>query len=382
MSRCRRGQLGGRRRRLWRLLWKEPRAGGAGDALIRTSGPSQEESGGERQLPTTPEVGSGMDGESRIRLLGKLARARRRLATVKARTTVEFIENAVEQGEKVLLFLCFTAPIERIQRKFKDACVSLTGETPQNKRQGIVDRFQEDDSVRVMAANIIAGGIGLNLTVARQVVFNDLDWVPANHWQAEDRAYRIGQTGTVQVTYMVADETLDTFVRRVLESKAALMEAIVEGDALPAFATSDIFSDLVVLMESLRSSGSRLKDEVTEENVGDWLREAQRGFQVVHPTIQADRVDRADRTRARVEALPGEALEALIRVLSGPEAKRYRVASRSKSGNGKYYQIEQSGPDLICSCKGFEYRGVCKHTKDLKEALVKESELPEGMEEL
>ena len=46
------------------------------------------------------------------------------------------------------------------------------------------------DKVRVFVANLIAGGVGLNLTAARQVVFNDLDWVPANHWQAEDRAYR------------------------------------------------------------------------------------------------------------------------------------------------------------------------------------------------
>ena len=56
----------------------------------------------------------------------------------------------------------------------------------------IVDRFQQDESVRVLVANLIAGGVGLNLTRARQVVFNDLDWVPANHLQAEDRCHRIG----------------------------------------------------------------------------------------------------------------------------------------------------------------------------------------------
>ena len=65
-----------------------------------------------------------------------------------------------------------------------------------------MDRFQQDETVRVFLANIIAGGVGLNLTAASQVVFNDLDWVPANHWQAEDRAYRIGQTRTVNVTYL------------------------------------------------------------------------------------------------------------------------------------------------------------------------------------
>jgi hypothetical protein len=47
--------------------------------------------------------------------------------------------------------------------------------------------------VRVFLAYIVAGGVGLNLTAATQVVFNDLDWVPANHWQAEDRAYEWGE---------------------------------------------------------------------------------------------------------------------------------------------------------------------------------------------
>ena len=64
----------------------------------------------------------------------------------------------------------------------------MTGKTPAAARQPLVDRFQSDPEVRVLAANIVAGGTGLNLTAATQVVFNDLDWVPTNHWQAEDRA--------------------------------------------------------------------------------------------------------------------------------------------------------------------------------------------------
>ena len=70
-------------------------------------------------------------------------------------------------------------------------------------------------------ANIIAGGIGLNLTAASQVVFNDLDWVPANHWQAEDRAYRIGQTRHGERhLHESAPNTFDDFVRAVLSTKA------------------------------------------------------------------------------------------------------------------------------------------------------------------
>jgi SWI/SNF-related matrix-associated actin-dependent regulator 1 of chromatin subfamily A len=103
---------------------------------------------------------------------------------------------------------------------------------PSGKRQQLVDRFQKDDDVRVFLANIIAGGTGVTLTAGTQVIFNDLDWVPANHWQAEDRAYRIGQTRTVNVTYVVGAGTMDEFVQAVLETKAALVRSVVEGEAL------------------------------------------------------------------------------------------------------------------------------------------------------
>ncbi|HEX5409852.1 MAG TPA: hypothetical protein VFW89_08795 [Gemmatimonadaceae bacterium] len=62
------------------------------------------------------------------------------------------------------------------------------------------------------------------LTPARRVVFNDLHRALANHWQAEHRAYRIGQTGPVNVTCFVAEGTTDEFV----------MKALAEGRDLPA----------------------------------------------------------------------------------------------------------------------------------------------------
>ena len=170
----------------------------------------------------------------RGKLLAFLVEARQALAVAKASATLDFVRGAIDQGEKVIVFSCFDDPVQKLARELGPAAVVLTGKTPAAKRQPLVDRFQNDDEVRVFVANIIAGGIGLNLTAATQVVFNDLDWVPTNHWQAEDRAYRIGQTRTVNVTYFVARDTIDDFVQAVLETKAALVNAIVEGEALAA----------------------------------------------------------------------------------------------------------------------------------------------------
>ncbi len=306
----------------------------------------------------------GMDG--RMALLAELTKARFRIAGAKTERTIEFVEGAVAQGEKVLVFSCFDEPVRRVLEHFGDAAVSITGATPSGKRQGIVDRFQGDDAVRVLVANIQAGGVGLNLTAARQVVFNDLDWVPASHWQAEDRAYRIGQTGTVNVTYMLARGTVDEFVARALSVKASLVDAVVEGKGEAAG------GDLLRELESLVASISpRLADESAgDDPVERLLAEVTREYESRHPEATAE----ARSVNAPV--LPEEALEALVRVLSGSRTTRYRVESGSRAGVS--YELEVDGPDVACSCPGFEYRGNCSHARTLKAALAKGGEVPDG----
>lgn len=167
-----------------------------------------------------------------VRPLAHLTTARRLLALAKAAVSQELAAAAVDQGEKVLVYSCFSEPLRRIARHFGAQGLLLTGRTPPARRQALVDRFQQDPGIRVLAANLLAGGVGLNLTAARQVVFNDLDWVPAHHWQAEDRACRIGQRWAVNVHYVLARGSLDEFVAATLESKRRLIAAVVDGEAL------------------------------------------------------------------------------------------------------------------------------------------------------
>ena len=308
-------------------------------------------------------------GEKRRRrgnVLGKLQKARQQLAVAKVRTTIPFVENAIEQGEKVLLFSCFSRPLEKFMKHFGDIAVGVSGEMTLRDRQVSVDRFQSDESVRFMAAQIVAGGVGLNLTAARQVVFNDLDWVPVNHWQAEDRAYRIGQTAAVNVTYMVAAGTVDEFVRTVLEEKATLIDQLVEGTALPEDLQMDVMGELRRVMGALEPQLNLLSTgEVDEAKMRELLEVAGRAF-------------RESQAPAQVVAKPPPpaALEALARVLTGPTTARYRVDSSSKPG--AYYELEVDGGDVICNCKGFGYRGSCQHARTLKDLLVSGGELAEG----
>ena len=290
--------------------------------------------------------------DSRVDLLSHLTRAREKIAIGKTKQTIELVEGAVMQDEKVVVFSCFHTPVEIIAKHFGANALMLTGKTPQAQRQPIVDRFQNEEDARVLVANIIAGGVGLNLTAARQVLFNDLDWVPANHWQAEDRAYRIGQTGTVNVTYMVALGTIDEFVAATLQAKTALIDAVVE-DAEAA--NADVFAALQDAVAAMSPRMSELADD-GDDMIDRLLRRVTRDFE-----------RKEQRALQRERTLNEDAIVKLAEVLSGPKSARFRMQS-SRDPN-VWYELEVDGPDIICNCPGFEYRGNCAHARTLRQQL-------------
>jgi SWI/SNF-related matrix-associated actin-dependent regulator of chromatin subfamily A-like protein 1 len=317
-------------------------------------------------------VSTTVDPRKRGKLLAFLTEVRQALAAAKTSTTLDFVNGAVEQGEKVIVFSCFDDPIQMLARELGPAAVVLTGKTPGARRQEIVDRFQHEETVRVFLANIIAGGTGLNLTAATQVVFNDLDWVPTNHWQAEDRAYRIGQTRTVNVTYFVGQNTIDDFVQAVLETKAALVNAIVEGDAIAEGLGGDVLDELQRALHAVSSGLSGVPDEPPDDDrVARLVKEASEEFRARHQAGPAgtDGV----RSATDVEAFK-RALERLVKVLSGSPSKRYRIASTSHAGQA--YEIVVADADVTCTCPGFEYRGQCRHARDIKAALASGQAVP------
>jgi SWI/SNF-related matrix-associated actin-dependent regulator 1 of chromatin subfamily A len=321
---------------------------------------------------TRPVPSRDVELRRRGKLLAFLVEARQALAFAKATASIDFVKGAIDQGEKVIVFSCFEDPVQKLAKELGDAAVVVTGKTPASMRQPLVDRFQNDPDVRVFVANIIAGGTGLNLTAATQVVFNDLDWVPTNHWQAEDRAYRIGQTRTVNVTYFVARDTIDDFVQAVLETKAALVNAIVEGDALAPGAGGDVLDELQRVLHSISAGGDvEAGHGDDDEVISHLLRRASDEFRTTH---RADpQRPAAVRGQREVQAL-ARALEALVKVLSGPSARRFRISSASHKGVD--YEIVVVDADVTCSCPGFEYRGQCRHARDVKAALAAGEPVP------
>ena len=159
----------------------------------------------------------------------KLMKVRQVIAEEKISHTIELAENIIEQGKKVIIFSNFTEPLKKIHEHFGKKSVYLDGSTPKPARQDAVDKFQESEKVQVFCGNIKAAGVGLTLTAAEAVIMNDLSFVPAEHSQAEDRAYRYGQKNSVSIYYPIFENTIEGFIYDILDRKKKIIGTVM-GD--------------------------------------------------------------------------------------------------------------------------------------------------------
>jgi SWI/SNF-related matrix-associated actin-dependent regulator 1 of chromatin subfamily A len=116
-----------------------------------------------------------------------------------------------------------------ILEHFGKNAVRLDGSMNQRERQESVDKFQNDDTVKVFVGNIKAAGTGITLTSGEAVVMNDLSFLPSDHSQAEDRAYRYGQKNNVLVYYPIFDNTIEGIIYDILRKKKDIFETVM-GD--------------------------------------------------------------------------------------------------------------------------------------------------------
>jgi SWI/SNF-related matrix-associated actin-dependent regulator 1 of chromatin subfamily A len=178
----------------------------------------------------------------------KLMKVRQVIADEKVSQTIELAENILEQGKKVIIFSNFTEPLKRIYEHFGKSAVYLDGSSTKPARQKAVDDFQDNDKVKVFCGNIKAAGVGITLTSAEVVIFNDLSFVPSDHSQAEDRAYRYGQKNSVLVYYPLFENTIEGAIYDILIKKKGIFETVM-GDNLDRGSAAEL------ILNSINSEG-------------------------------------------------------------------------------------------------------------------------------
>ena len=159
----------------------------------------------------------------------KLMKVRQVIAEEKIKDTIKLVQNIIDQDKKVIVFTNFTDTLNKIADHFGKQAVRLDGSTSKPQRQNAVDQFQENDKIKVFVGNLKAAGVGLTLTAAEAVIMNDLSFVPSDHSQAEDRAFRYGQKNNVSVYYPIFENTIEGVIYDILIKKKNIFETVM-GD--------------------------------------------------------------------------------------------------------------------------------------------------------
>lgn len=154
-------------------------------------------------------------------------------AVGKLETAVEWIQDFLESGEKLVVFAHHKEIVSRLAKSFP-GCAVIAGGTEDRMAQ--VDKFQNDPKCRLCIGSIQAAGVGLNLTAASNVAFLEYPWRPADFDQCVSRCHRLGQKSSVTAWCLVASvdniTTIDEKILSVLSRKKGTADAVLDGKAL------------------------------------------------------------------------------------------------------------------------------------------------------
>lgn len=150
---------------------------------------------------------------------------------------IALVQNILDNNEKTLIFTQYKEMGTILEQVIEDECGSkplfFHGSLNIAQREELIERFQTDPETKVMILSLKAGGTGLNLTSATNVIHYDLWWNPAVEDQATDRTYRIGQDKNVMVHRMVTLGTFEEKIDEMLKTKKELANlAVYEGEKI------------------------------------------------------------------------------------------------------------------------------------------------------
>lgn len=158
----------------------------------------------------------------------QMSQVRHDTAVAKVPDVIAHVDDMIEECGKIVLWAHHHDVVAGLEEHFGAACVVVTGETPMEARQGLVDRFQTDATCKVFIGSVSAAGVGITLTAASHVVFAELPWTPGELSQAEDRCHRIGQAESVLVQHLVLDGSLDAKMAQTLVDKQAIADKALD----------------------------------------------------------------------------------------------------------------------------------------------------------
>jgi SWI/SNF-related matrix-associated actin-dependent regulator 1 of chromatin subfamily A len=168
----------------------------------------------------------------RAERLAQLTTLQRLAARGKLAAATAWIHDFLASGEALVVFARHVEVQEAVLARFPDA-LSLLGADSIEQRERSIAAFQQPAGPSLIVCATRTAAQGITLTRASNVCFLELEWTPAIHDQAEDRCHRIGQRDAVTAWYLLAAETIDETMARLIQRKRQVVAAVTDGRSLP-----------------------------------------------------------------------------------------------------------------------------------------------------
>jgi len=162
--------------------------------------------------------------------LGSMSSVRKDVAVYKIPFIIDHVNDMLEAGiNKIVVMVHHKEVVDALMKEYGSAAVKVDGRvTKVEDRQAAVDRFQKDPTCTIFIGSIQAAGVAITLTAASHAVFGEIDWVPGNMHQAEDRIHRIGQLESCLIQYILLEESLDANMVNGLIEKIEVIDKALD----------------------------------------------------------------------------------------------------------------------------------------------------------
>lgn len=170
--------------------------------------------------------------EEGIHQFAYLAKMREALVDIKLEPVIQFIKDMLEVEDKLVVFTFHNRMYDELMKTFGKQAVGINGSVPSEKRQGMVDAFQNDENVKLFIGQTQAASTGITLTASHTVIFTEWSNTVSQMRQAEDRICRIGQKAEhCIIYYLIVKDTIDEAPLFTLDSHGKDIDLVLDGNA-------------------------------------------------------------------------------------------------------------------------------------------------------
>lgn len=148
----------------------------------------------------------------------------------KIERAVDLASQIIDEGNKVVIFSTFKETLNPLVDELKEFNPLLcTGDIKDNIISENIDKFQNNDTNKVMLCTWQKMGTGVTLTAATYAIFLDTPWTAAEFQQCQDRIYRIGTTNKVFIYNLICKGTIDEHVKELVDAKEAISDFVIDN---------------------------------------------------------------------------------------------------------------------------------------------------------